>query len=158
MAKLTLSQAARAAGKSKTQLSRMIENGNLSKEETGAGSFVIDASELLRVYPEADLKNASLQRHGNTQGNKTGGTVTAVVEARLEMMVEERDRLRVELDSVRREQREDKDRHRAEVDRLLGIVEATQRQLTDQREKEQPVMITPPPAAATARRWWPFGK
>ena len=136
MPKLTLSQAARAAGKSKTQISRLLETGRISAEKDNGGRLRIDLSELQRVYPEADSKSSPLQRHRDATRDDENGTVATALQAQIDLLENERDRLRGELDSERRERA-------AERDRLLSLVEASQRQLTDQRER---------------RSWWRLGR
>lgn len=49
--KLTLGQAAKEVGKSKTALSNAIKNGRLSAGKSEGGSYEIDPAELFRVYP-----------------------------------------------------------------------------------------------------------
>ncbi len=53
MAKLTLAQAAALVGKSKSTLSRSIKAGKLSAVRGSDGTFTVDHSELIRVYPDA---------------------------------------------------------------------------------------------------------
>jgi hypothetical protein len=50
--KLTLGQAAQEAGKNKSTISRDIAKGKLSAERQQDGSYLIDVSELFRVYPK----------------------------------------------------------------------------------------------------------
>lgn len=52
MAKLNLSQAAKAVGKNRTTIWRHINTGKLSSERNNDGNPVVDTSELLRVYGE----------------------------------------------------------------------------------------------------------
>lgn len=47
----TLQQAATATGKAKSTLQRAIKAGKLSASRNSDGSYCIDSSELLRVYP-----------------------------------------------------------------------------------------------------------
>lgn len=49
--KLTLGQASKECGRSKSTLSNAIKNGKLSAEKDLNGSFSIDPAELFRVYP-----------------------------------------------------------------------------------------------------------
>ncbi|MEL4363694.1 hypothetical protein [Shewanella algae] len=52
MAKLNLSQAAKAIGKSRVTLWRHINSGKLSAERDRDGNPLVDTSELIRVYGE----------------------------------------------------------------------------------------------------------
>ena len=52
MAELSLSQAAKQAGKSKSTIGRAIESGRLSARKNQDGTFSIDPSELFRAFPK----------------------------------------------------------------------------------------------------------
>jgi hypothetical protein len=52
---LSLSQAAKATGKSKSTINRAIKSGKLSATRNENGSYSIDASELARAFPENPL-------------------------------------------------------------------------------------------------------
>src|SRR3712207_1333384 len=56
--KLSQVQAAKAAGVSRVTIYRAIKSGRLSVERDEHGSMHIDASELLRVFPDASLAHA----------------------------------------------------------------------------------------------------
>jgi hypothetical protein len=47
----TLGQAAKAAGKSKTTISKAVANGRLSATRDDKGQYQIQPAELFRVYP-----------------------------------------------------------------------------------------------------------
>ena len=57
--KFTLGTAAKEVNKAKSTLSRDIKSGRISAEKQSNGSYVIDASELFRVYPKGSIKNSS---------------------------------------------------------------------------------------------------
>ncbi|MEL4382661.1 hypothetical protein AAEI00_20435 [Shewanella algae] len=69
MAKLNLSQAAKAVGKNRVTLWRHINSGKLSSERGRDGNPLVDTSELLRVYGE--LKGAATQGKQQLQHNET---------------------------------------------------------------------------------------
>ncbi len=48
---MTLSDAARKIGKGKSTLLRAVKSGKLTARRTDDGTFLVDASELARVYP-----------------------------------------------------------------------------------------------------------
>ena len=56
--KLTQTEAARAVGLTRTSIWRAIRKGKLSTERAEDGSVRIDASELLRLFPDANLERA----------------------------------------------------------------------------------------------------
>jgi excisionase family DNA binding protein len=131
--KLTQAEAARAAGVSRTHILRAVKGGRLSAEKLEDGSVRIDASELLRVWPEADLKRS--RNSGNSVGNSQGDTGNSVLQAAfLEEIRKDRDRLRLELDKEREE------RHRLVrvIEEQAAAVRSQGEQiklLTDQRER-----------------------
>ena len=56
--KFTLGTAAKEVKKAKSTLSRDIKSGRISAEKQTNGSYLIDASELFRVYPKGSIKNS----------------------------------------------------------------------------------------------------
>lgn len=71
--KLTLGQAAQEAGKNKSTVSRDIAKGKLSAEKQKDGSYLIDVSELFRVYPKP-----SENKHRAIVANATDEVQTAM--------------------------------------------------------------------------------
>lgn len=69
MAKLNLSQAAKATGKNRTTIWRHINTGKLSSERDRDGMPFVDTSELLRVYGE--LKHDATPERREIQHNAT---------------------------------------------------------------------------------------
>jgi excisionase family DNA binding protein len=142
--KLTQAEAARAAGVSRTHILRAIKNGRLSAEKLDDGSVRVEASELLRVWPDADLDrarntgNSAKPLPGNSHGDSGNSTSNdgdnAVLQALLDEIRQDRDRLRAELDKERQER-----------ERLVRVIEEQAvavrsqgeqiRLLTDQRER-----------------------
>jgi len=105
--KLTLTQAAKEAGVSKSTLSRAIEKGRLSAQKDDLGRFHIDPSELFRVFnPVARNSIDAQQKEQNATGREP--VKTAVLEKEIEYlkatlaMVQERENdLKFERDSWR---------------------------------------------------------
>ena len=71
--KFTLGQAAQEAGKNKSTVSRDIAKGKLSAERQQDGSYLIDVSELFRVYPKSSEK-----KHKATVANTMEEVQTAM--------------------------------------------------------------------------------
>lgn len=148
MAGMTLSQAAKASGKSKSTLSRAIKIGRLSATRLDDGNFSIDPAELFRAYP-ATPSNPSYE-HPKEQ-NAT--PVAAELQNRismLELLLEkEREAVTREREIAAREReisvdlQEDRDRWRHQAASLLA----------DQRSGP-----TEPAPPASRRRWWPFNR
>lgn len=60
MAKLNISQAAKASGKSRSTIQRHIKNGKLSTSQGAAGNIEVDTAELLRVFGELKQNDTPL--------------------------------------------------------------------------------------------------
>lgn len=60
--KLTLTQASKEVGVSKSTLSRAIDKGRLSAAKDDLGRFQIDPSELFRVFPPVSRNSTKLQQ------------------------------------------------------------------------------------------------
>jgi len=111
MAPLSLKAAARESGVAKTTLLRSIRDGRLSATKDDKGSWSVDPSELFRAFP----RRADPQRSGSTGGSvvqnrpspeppsagngPTLETRLAVAEAKLMMLEQVNQDLRVERDS-----------------------------------------------------------
>lgn len=127
----TIGTAARATGKAKSTISRDIKNGRISAERQPDGSYLIDPSELHRVYPPIVSGNGSQNSESNDSQPLTADTETALLRQdnlrlleQIEILRDERDDLRRRLDNEAEERR-----------RLTLIV-------TDQRVRRG--------------RWWPW--
>lgn len=141
MAGLTLSQAAKASGKSKSTLSRAIKMGRLSATRLDDGNFSIDPAELFRAYPATSNSPYDERpiEHGATP-------VPAELKSRismLELLLEK------EREAVAREReisadlKEDRDRWRQQAASLLADL--------------RPQLAEPSPPARR-RSWWPFNR
>jgi len=121
---LSLRQAAKEAGTSKSTILRAIQSGRLSAGRTDDGGYAIDPAELFRVYPPKSTLTAA-ERSGEgavtqeTAGDLSGdATDLRVRNAQLEAVV---NALRAILDSEKKraeELREDRDRWAAQAQRL----------------------------------------
>jgi len=141
MARLTLSQAAKVSGKSKSTLSRAIKMGRLSATRLDDGNFSIDPAELFRVYP------ATTDNPYDERPIEQGATpVPAELKSRismLELLLEK------EREAVAREReisadlKEDRDRWRQQAASLLADL------------SPQTAEATPP---VRRRAWWPFNR
>ena len=114
------------AGKTRSTVFKAIKGGRLSARRTDDGQWMIDPAELALVYSPHERGNGS----GNSAGERHDiGRETAETVALKQV------------NALLQEQVHDL---RAERDRLLGVVEAQTRLLTDQRPERR-------------RRWWPWG-
>jgi len=148
MASLTLSQAAKVSGKSKSTLSRAIKTGRLSATRLDDGNFSIDPAELLRAYP-ATTKYPYDER----PIEQSATPVPAELQSRismLELLLEkEREAVAREREISAREReisadlKEDRDRWRQQAANLLADL--------------RPQLAEPAPPARR-RAWWPFNR
>ncbi len=131
MAKLNVSQAARAVGKERTTLHRHIKAGKLTVEKDALGNPAIDVSELQRVYGtvKMDVAPATVK-----QNDEKPQSDPRWAEAEFQMLQLKLDHAKQERDA----ERERRQRAENEAERLLGIVETQTRQLEAPREEVAP--------------------
>ena len=146
--RMSLAQAAGAAGRSRSTILRTIRAGKLSAERDGlTGAWSIDMAELARVFPA--VANSGQGRHGNGHTDDqmrpgeadTLATRLAAAEARLAGAQDQIADLKHRLDEERADRRQTADRLAAAQERITAL-------LTDQR----------PTAPAPIRRWWTWGR
>jgi ribosomal protein S15P/S13E len=135
LTKLTQAQAARAARVSRTSIWRAVREGRLSAERLDDGSLRIDASELLRVYPRADLDRA---RRGGDGVTRTGTSdaqraLKGRIDGELRALTEHLDELKRDKERLVREL----EAAAAERRQLLSMLEAKDRLLEDKRERKR---------------------
>lgn len=148
MAGLTLSQAAKASGKSKSTLSRAIKVGRLSATRLDDGNFSIDPAELFRAYPATSI--VPYDEHSTEQDATPVLTELQSRISMLERLLEkEREAVVREREISAREReisadiKEDRDRWRQQAASLL----------TDLRPKQ-----AEPAPPARRSLWWPFNR
>ena len=103
--KLTQAEAARAAGVSRTQIFRAIKQGRLSCEKLDDGNVRIDPSELLRVWPAADLKrarNTDPLPNGSRHGDNEKRNGDSLLQVYAEEVRQDRERLRAQMEATER--------------------------------------------------------
>ncbi len=142
-AKLNVSQAAKAVGRSRSTLNRDISNGKVSLARTGTGQPYIEIAELERAYGKVDIdtlsETVSIVHHDTAQNDNSDSGLIKEVELLRERLADKDtviDDLRRRLDTEGEERR-----------KLTAI-------LTDQRAKAaEPALIIPPtPAPPTAKQ------
>lgn len=139
MAKLSASKAAKAAGVSLPTISRAIKSGKMSADKVEGGGFLVDTSELFRVFPPVTDKGNDTPSMLGTETPNESGVLRLEVEMLREMLEQERGTvadLRSRLDAE------------AEERRKLTLI------LTDQSTRPAPQTGQERPRA----RWWPFGR
>ncbi len=137
--KLTKAQAARAARVSHTTIWRAIKRGRLSAEQADDGTLRVDASELLRVFPHADLARAQERAPHRAMLNQERSELHA-----LHTLVEE-------LQADKRHLRAELDRAAEERARLVSVIERNTRLLEEQAEQ---VRLLTDARPVQKKRWW----
>jgi hypothetical protein len=136
---LSLRQAAREVGVSKSTLSRAVAAGKLSATRHDDGRITVEPSELFRVFePLQERAPAGTDPH-RPSGDAMSQDATLPVPAVLELQARVR-----HLEEQLAEARQDRERWHAAATAALN----------------RPLMLAPPDATAVApaapRRWWPW--
>jgi hypothetical protein len=97
MAEMTLTEAARWAGKGRTTIFKAIKQGRLSARKTDDGEWLIEPAELARVYQPAEAVNVPANGSGEHQA--IGGELEALRRENT-LLREVVDDLRVERDKL----------------------------------------------------------
>jgi Helix-turn-helix domain len=130
MAEMTLSEAAKWAGKGRPTVWRAIKQGKLSARRNDDGQWMIDPAELARVYQAVVSDNVPLKQGAIAFETPETAALQQII-ALLERQLEDT-----------QAQREDLKKER---DRLLGMVESQTRLITHLSEK---------PTEPTRHGWW----
>ena len=153
---LSQAQAARAAGVSRTSIHRALRSGRISGVQGPDGGVRIDPSELLRVYPDANLKQDVPRTRDVTRNDAYGGERVAL-RSLIDELKGDKLRLTAELDRAHEEHA-----------RLLTLLERSSDQvrlLTDERQattegdvSESNVVVPEPEIVEEMkthyRSWW----
>lgn len=138
MPRFPVAEAARRAGVERTTLYRKLQKGELSVTTDGAGGKLIDAAELLRLYPDADvltpideLINSPEQQHASEADAPVLRQELALRERRVAELERQLEQVRRDKDDVIDDLRRRLDSESEERRRLTAI-------LTDQRVTERP--------------------
>ena len=108
----TLGSAAKATGKSKTTIQRAIAKGRISAQKDGSGRYIIDPSELHRVFPSVSRATVAQQSQSDTTRPSHATPLQVKVEALEAMLDREREALS--------EMRDDRDAWKQQATALLG--------------------------------------
>lgn len=121
---LTLSQAARAASKSKSTLNRAIKSGRLSATRNADGTFSIDPSELARAFPQ-NCSQSEPATHHKPVLERLGTDQSSQIVMLEQLLEREREALARERE-VSADLKEDRDRWRAQATGLLSDLRTAQ--------------------------------
>ena len=151
MALVSVSEAARMTGQSRTHLYRAIKSGAMSTLKNELGQIVIDTSELFRIFPLVsanDDKNSSENCAENNLKHVANTQEQAILAAQFEALTVRLADFQRQIEKLEA----DKADWKQERDRLLGVLESQSEQvrlLTDQSQRAQAVAVAPP-----VRRSW----
>lgn len=130
---LTIGQAAKQTGRSKSYIAKLIQNGNLSVIEKNAAGFKIDPAELFRVLDKNVHRNTI--RDDKEQEKKTENaqenTRIAILEAELQAAKEALGKEQIE----RQKDHEERIREREEFKSQLRNAEKREGQLHDHLQR-----------------------
>ena len=140
-----MGEAARAAGISKASVGRAVKSGRLSASRQDDGTYSIDPSELLRVYPETGVAAGAMRR--SETGNGAGPPLAHVMAEREQYRVLAEEREETIRDLRRRLDDSEAERRRVQ-ERLTGLL--THRQAGSVPSVQSTV---PEPRVPWWRRW-----
>lgn len=140
----TLGQAGRATGKRKSTIQKAIKSGRLSATKNDLGHYRIDPAELHRVYPPVSEDGTPTPAKKKTGEQTETVRHNSVLEAKLEILQQERSREREQAEKEREalenriaDLRAERDNWREEVNKWQEQAQQATRLLTHQKEQEQ---------------------
>lgn len=149
---LTLGQAAKETGKSKTAIANAIKEGRLSATRLEGGQYQIDPAELFRVYQSIDRQSERKGVQSETPVDEAGlQRETELLRELVAQVKNERDDLRRRLDNseaARQKEAEAREQAAAELRRLTLIITHQQ----EPKPEAAPVPPTPLEPEATANK------
>lgn len=155
---LSLSQAAKRVGKSKSTIGRAIESGRLSATRNEDGTFSIDPSELFRVFPQGGPGTDASGVDEPTRNPKigTGGTGAEPDEIKaLRAELTKEGQRAADAEKLAAVAVAEKRAAEALAEERARALDAAERNLADLRRMlPPPSSLAPSPAADPARPWW----
>lgn len=112
---LSLSEAAKVAGQSKSTIWRAVKSGRVSATRTDTGDYQIDPAELHRVFPLGTGQGRATTVPLTRDATALERAETALLQAQIDNLRQIGELLRNELDDVRK----DRDAWRSQADKLL---------------------------------------
>jgi hypothetical protein len=113
----TLGTAAKATGKNKSTIHRAIKSGKISATRDDSGTYHIDPAELHRVFPPETGNGSETQAMPQDATHSNA----AVLQHELEILREERERERRQLQDVISDLQKDRDHWRQQATYLLAL-------------------------------------
>lgn len=149
MSAYTLAQAIAATGRSRSTLIRAIRSGRLSATRDQSGTYLVEPSELHRVFPTADDDMPSDLFNGVSRHAELAARFEAE-QAKNALLQDQVADLRRRLDQADTDRRQALDRFATAQERIAAL-------LTDQRivqpQASVPALLATP-AERSRRSWW----
>jgi hypothetical protein len=122
MATISMTKGAELAGVSKGTVSKALKSGRLSYAEKTENGYLIDTSELFRVFPPKQPKTVEPTRSETGLGDRKTSIETGGLHREIELLREQlRDRNGVVDDLRRRLDQSDEERREAQA-RVIGLL------------------------------------
>lgn len=102
MPELSLIQAAKATGRSKSTIHRAIKSGRLSAARQDDGSYAIQPAELFRAFPTEPQEPPEMGQSGTGDEPKNTDDGAAVLAVKVAMLSEQLERERDTVEDLRR--------------------------------------------------------
>ena len=132
MAKHTISEAAKLAGKSRSTLYNHVNEGRISADFRENGDIVVDTSELIRAYGSLENLDADLTVQVGQVGRNLTSELDSLHKAEIERL---QDVLRESLERRVRELEKEREEWKAQADYWRGQAERTLRLLEPPQRK-----------------------
>lgn len=97
---LSLTQAAKATGRSKSTIHRAIKTGKISAIRKDDGTYTIAPSELFRVYPKEPLRDVPMTQHATP--SEPSDNTEAVLRVKVDMLNAQLERERETIEDLRK--------------------------------------------------------
>lgn len=133
--RITITEAAKAGWASRATLYRRINDGSLTLHEEGQRQLV-DVADLVRLFGERGSRATNAPSRKDVPQPALEETRSRhALEAELEAARQQLMRLEAKVEELQHDVKVERETAAKERDRLLGIVEGSLKQLTDQRPK-----------------------
>jgi hypothetical protein len=130
---ITISEAARRKFASRATIQRAIKSGRISLSQDTGSEKLLHVAELIRVFGEPKGEAGALDGNVRQAATDEKSMSSKPLGTQVELMRKDLAHAQEQIARLKREREEDRSKAEAETIWLKGQVEATQRQLTDER-------------------------
>lgn len=149
---LTLGEAAKETGKSKSVLSKALKSGNISYVSKDDSGYEIDPSELFRVFPKNTKENGSKERLETHENTVENAIKIKELELRLEAALQERNFFKDQFAKLE----SDRDEWRTQAQRLALTYQKPPENREDAQEALGGTIPSPSTPKLTGGQIWGF--